>query len=89
MLNYIYVKIYSSFFSLSAINYVKRLKLSENIEIDINKFLTLNSLRSLRIFYSAASRLTRLSIEINFDLRRRYVVVIDRMIFISDFPCVR
>ena len=89
MLGYTYIGIYSSFFSLLAINYIERLKLLEGVETGINKFLILNSPRSLRVSYSVASRLTRLPVETSFGLRRRYVVATDRMVFISDFPCVR
>ena len=89
MLSYAYVEIYSSFFPLLAVDYVERLKLLEGIETGINKFLILDSLRSLRVSYSVASRLIRPPVETSFGLRRRYVVAIDRIVFISDFPCVR
>ena len=68
---------------------MERLELLEGVETGINKFLTLDSPRSLRVSYSAASRLTRPPVETSFGLRRRHVVATDRMVFISDFPYVR
>ncbi len=69
----------------SADNYKGRLELLEYIEIGINRFLTYNSLRSLRVFYLIASRLILLLVETGFSLRRRGVVAIDRIVFISNF----
>ena len=39
--------------------------------------------------YLIANKLIRLLIEISFNLRRRHVIIINRIIFISDFSYMR
>ncbi len=77
-----------STYSFPANDYKKRLELPEYVEIGINRFLTHNNPRSSRVSYPIASRLTLSPVETGFDPRRRRVIATDRMIFISDFPCM-
>ena len=48
----------------------KRFEFLKYVKIDINKFLTYNNSRFLRVFYSIINKLIRLLIKINFDSRR-------------------
>ena len=73
---------------LSADDCVERLELSGGVGVGINKFLTYSSPQSPRVPCSVASRLTHPLIETSFGLRRRHVVATDRVVFISQFPCL-
>ena len=65
-----------------------RLELPGGVEAGINKFLIFSSLRTPGVSYSVASRLTHPLVETSFGLRRRNVVATDRVVFISQFPCL-
>ena len=65
-----------------------RLELPGCIEIGINRFLTHDDSRPPRVSCSVASRLTHPLVETSFGPRRRGVVATDRMVFITQFPCV-
>ncbi len=65
-----------------------RLELPGCVEIGINRFLTHDGPRSPRVSCPVASRLTLPPVETGFGPRRRRVVATDRMVFISDFPCM-
>ena len=73
---------------LSADDCRGRLKLSEGIEVSINKFLAFSDSQTSEMFCSVASRLTHSLIEISFSLQRWHIVVTDQIIFISCFLCI-